>query len=189
MLAASFDATGGANECTLASGDSGGGVFIQEDSVWKLAGISYAVDGPFSLTDSGAAFNAAVFDVGGLYALENATFVLIVDNAADQPGSFYSTRISSRMDWIRSVVASPQPPDLAPTLQAATGPDGPYTDFSDATVDEASGTITLTPPVSREAQFYRLRTCAPLRITSVQVLGGHVVLKYGVAMGEVFAHP
>jgi hypothetical protein len=44
---AEFNQTGGANEAHLSVGDSGGAVFIRESGVWKLAGISYAVDGPF----------------------------------------------------------------------------------------------------------------------------------------------
>ena len=49
LLQFSFDATGGFDEGALSSGDSSGGVFIQDpnDGTWKLAGLNYAVDGPF----------------------------------------------------------------------------------------------------------------------------------------------
>jgi hypothetical protein len=38
------------NEAALSTGDSAGGVFINDGGKWKLAGINYLVDGPFSLT-------------------------------------------------------------------------------------------------------------------------------------------
>jgi hypothetical protein len=68
LLRFSFDADGGPNESHLAVGDSGGAVFIQEDGVWKLAGINYAVDGYYSFTggdDPG--FLGAIYDARGLY--------------------------------------------------------------------------------------------------------------------------
>ena len=56
------------NEGALSTGDSGGGVFINDGGKWKLAGINYLVDGPFSLNGvHGTGFNASVFDKGGLY--------------------------------------------------------------------------------------------------------------------------
>jgi len=42
LLRAEFDVGAGTNEAHLASGDSGGAVFIQEGGVWKLAGINFA---------------------------------------------------------------------------------------------------------------------------------------------------
>jgi hypothetical protein len=43
-----FTSTGNSNHATLSVGDSGGGVFIQENSTWKLAGINISVDGPYN---------------------------------------------------------------------------------------------------------------------------------------------
>jgi hypothetical protein len=64
LLAATFDRGAGTNEAQLSNGDSGGGVFIQNGSEWKLAGINYSVTEPFVSTngvdDSG--FNAALLD-------------------------------------------------------------------------------------------------------------------------------
>lgn len=104
---ATFDATGSPNEAHLSPGDSGGAVFLQENGAWKLAGISYAVDGPFYTTESGGgAFNAALHDARDFYYQDASApggYVLI---SAPQPvpTGFYATRISSKLPWIRSVI-------------------------------------------------------------------------------------
>ncbi|HXT42021.1 MAG TPA: hypothetical protein VN887_18575, partial [Candidatus Angelobacter sp.] len=70
LLQTTFDETGGPDECHLSVGDSAGGVFIKDGAVWKLAGINYAVDGPYNTSNTNGdtnAFNAAIFDGSGLY--------------------------------------------------------------------------------------------------------------------------
>jgi hypothetical protein len=106
------------NEGALSTGDSGGGVFISDNGKWKLAGINYLVDGPFSLTSGGSQFQASIFDKGGLYINGNQP---ITDTAADVPGAWYATRISSRQSWIKSIIGTvpaavmTSPGDLAVT--------------------------------------------------------------------------
>jgi len=104
MLVAPFDLAAGGNEAHLSAGDSGGGLFVQDGGIWKLAGINYAVDGPFSLTAGGATFQAALFDMGGLF--KGGT--QIPDTLADDPSAFYATRISAHESWVASVVPEPQ---------------------------------------------------------------------------------
>jgi len=176
LLAASFDSDGGPNECDLSVGDSAGAVFIQDGGVWKLAGINFAVDGPYNTSDADPGFNAAIFDQGGLYQWSGTNWVLTPDLPLPQPGSFYSTRISSRVDWINSVLADSNPDDSLPTLQIAFSAIGPYADVAAATVDPIARTITL--PQSSGARFYRLRSCRSLQITSIQAQGGNVLLTY-----------
>jgi hypothetical protein len=53
------------NECYLSTGDSSGAMFIPDGSVWKLAGIHYPVDDPFSNEVNGTMFQAALMDRGG----------------------------------------------------------------------------------------------------------------------------
>ena len=67
LLRVPFDADGGPNEAHLSSGDSGGGLFIRDGAVWKLAGINFVVDGPYNSSDSGSGFQAAIFNEAGLY--------------------------------------------------------------------------------------------------------------------------
>ena len=110
LLYAQFDAGAGVNEATLAGGDSGGGVFIQQNSTWRLAGINYAVDGPFNTTNTGGGFNAALFDEGGLYYTNDVTktWDYITPEATNIPASFYATSISARQSWINSIII-PEP--------------------------------------------------------------------------------
>ncbi|MGI8433068.1 MAG: hypothetical protein ACR2MW_12355 [Chthoniobacterales bacterium] len=104
-----FDHNGLTEEATLSSGDSGGAAFIEDGGVWKLAGIHYAVDGPFYTDANGnGGFNAALFDARGLYVADEAhpgQYVL-VSGSAPVPAGFYPTRISSKLAWIYSVTDS-----------------------------------------------------------------------------------
>ncbi|PYK96526.1 MAG: hypothetical protein DME19_19370 [Verrucomicrobia bacterium] len=174
VLQATFDANGGNNECHLSFGDSGGAVFIKDASIWKLAGINLAVDGPYNTTNTNGdtnAFNAAIFDATGLY--EKSVGDVWVP--ASGPGSFYATRVSAHVSWINSVINANVPPE-PPVLQSAASASGPYADETNALVDDASRTITTSLPGG--SQFYRLRTCGPLTIQSIQVQGGNLVLTY-----------
>jgi len=166
------------NECHLSVGDSGGGLFIQDDSVWKLAGINYAVDGPYNTTNSGAGFFAAIFDEGGLYKMDAEGWMLQTDLPPNQPrpGSFYATRVSAHLNWINSILNGPAPGDRTPTLQSAANVSGPYADEMGAAVDETSATVVIALP--GRSQFYRLRACGPLIISSIQVQSGNLVLTY-----------
>jgi len=102
QLAATFDKTGGSNECHLGTGDSSGPLFINDGAGWKLAGVAGLVDSGFSTTSGGATFNAAIFDKRGLYigtTLQSGPSAL--------PSAFYATRVSVRTTWIDSVLATP----------------------------------------------------------------------------------
>jgi len=177
VLQATFDAIGGANECHLSSGDSGGALFIKDGSVWKLAGINYAVDGPYNTTNTGPGFEAAIFNERGLYTTNSIIggWDLVPDFGPAQPGSFYATRISAHVNWINSVInanVATDPPILQSSTSAAVG----YADEINATVDDASKTITVALPAG--SRFYRLRACDPLTIKSIQVRNGNLVLTY-----------
>jgi hypothetical protein len=111
MLAFKFDATGDYYEGSLSLGDSGGAVFIKDGSTWKLAGINYGTDGYYSYTgQSGTAFSASVFDMGGLYVGSDASgWSYVSDQTADIPGASYATRISANQTWIHSIIGYPVP--------------------------------------------------------------------------------
>lgn len=106
-LYATFDAGGGFNEAHLSSGDSGGGVFIRDtDGLWKLAGISADVDGPFYSDAAGSnAFTAALFDLRGFYVPNPTPPVFKLVTGDDPvPSGFYASRISTKLLWIDSVI-------------------------------------------------------------------------------------
>jgi len=107
LLYATFDPGQRTEECTLSSGDSGGAAFINDGGTWKLAGINYAVDGDYSeYADGSNPFSGALFDTRGLFAQQGSQWVLVTGSNPVATG-FYPTRISTKLAWIASVVASP----------------------------------------------------------------------------------
>ena len=116
MLVAEFDASGPGHtteESTLSEGDSGGGVFVNDGGIWKLAGINYSVDGLFdtnNTTGDGTQFNAALFDRGGLYqGSDGQGWTLIPDVGPDNPSSLYASRISTNAAAIQAIAVVPEP--------------------------------------------------------------------------------
>ena len=100
-------------EATLSSGDSGGGVFVNDGGIWKLAGINYSIDGYFdtnSTTGDGSEFSAALIDRGGLYQGSDAQgWTFITNLPLNNPSSFYASRISSNAAAIQSIAVVPEP--------------------------------------------------------------------------------
>jgi hypothetical protein len=106
LLRATFDQAGLLNECTLSSGDSGGGAFIDDGGVCKLAGINYAVEGPYSEQSVGtSSFVAALYDTRGLYASDGGNWVLVTGN---DPCQLHSILRASRRSWCGFVQSSPR---------------------------------------------------------------------------------
>lgn len=100
-LYATFTHGAGSNECHLSVGDSGGASFMQENGVWKLAGIHYSVDGNFNTTNIGKGFSASLYDAYGLYIGEESNWKLVTNHVAT---GFYSSRVSAHYDWITNVI-------------------------------------------------------------------------------------
>ena len=75
MLKFEFNASGlgytGVNEAQLSNHDSGGGVFIQVGSEYKLAAVNYGATGTYRTSPGGADIDAAIFDSTGLYNTSN----------------------------------------------------------------------------------------------------------------------
>ncbi len=71
---------------------------------WELAGVSLAVDGPFSTSTAGSnPFNAAMFDTSGLFVQSDQGNWITAPN----PSAFYATEIAARKSFIQSVVVLP----------------------------------------------------------------------------------
>lgn len=175
MLMMRFDASGGPNEAHLSPGDSGGGLFIQDGFVWKLAGLSNNADGQYSLGPNGPGISAALYDEGGLYKGGNPSWQLTVDSPFDQPGRFYCIRVSARLDWIRGVIGATHtaPP---PELQTSATPFGPFEDLQEVFVDASSRSLAF--PAKDPQGFYRLKGSRVFRITAVDIHDGNVWLTY-----------
>jgi len=114
LLRAGFDPLSGQNEATLSVGDSGGGVFINDGGVWKLAGINFGVDGFFDVNDAVDAdeFSAALFDRGGFYQGNDVDGWSAAPLPPDSPANFYASRISTSVLEIQSIVGVPEPAGL-----------------------------------------------------------------------------
>lgn len=125
LLTANFSASGTVEEATLSNGDSGGGVFVNDGGVWKLAGINYSIDGQFdtnNIVGDGSEFDAALFDRGGLYQGSDAFgWTLIPDLPLDNPSSMYASRISTNAAAIMSIAVVPEPQSAFLILLAAAG--------------------------------------------------------------------
>ena len=135
LLYATFDASGGINEAHLAWGDSSGPVFINDGAGWKLAGVSAVVDSAYNTTNTGAGFDAAIFDARGLYHGSTGNWTLVT-GASQVPSGFYATRVSVRTTWIDGVVP--------PALNAADAPLlSPVGSFAFATALLGTGTVFL----------------------------------------------
>lgn len=123
LLMASFDASGTSEEATLSVGDSGGGVFVDDGGIWKLAGINYSIDGNFdtnAIVGDGSDFQAALFDRGGLYQGSDAFgWTHIPDLPLDNPSSLYASRISTNAATIMSIAVVPEPGSALCVLMAA----------------------------------------------------------------------
>ncbi len=145
LLKVDFDSSGagfkGANEASLAEGDSGGAVFIKSGTQWKLAGINYGATSPYKYATGGDPFNAALFDTTGF---------LYGDGSVPEPTSiWYASRIASYY----STLAASLPPTWKPDGDAnwtattswttATVPNAVGAEADFRTVISADRTVTL----------------------------------------------
>jgi hypothetical protein len=135
------------NECHLSAGDSSGGMFINDNGTWKLAGINYAVDDLYYAPASNAQFTAAIFDARGYYATDDGANFYQVSGPDPVPTGFYCSRIASEIPWIYSVIDPNGDPDMdgVPNLMEFAIHMNPF--VSD---------VTGLPQVGREGNFLTL---------------------------------
>lgn len=176
FLAADFDRDGGGEEAQLSGGDSGGSVFIRDAGQWKLAGINHAVDGSFNTSTNGAGFGAALFDARGFYVGSSPYWEPVEPGPKPVASAFYAARISTKAEWIRSVLAKPSPLEAVPTVWSAESPAGPFTEVTGASVDIAAREIRL--PLPAGTRFFKLTGSCPRPVVSVTKDGDALRLKY-----------
>lgn len=102
LLSGTFTLSADPNICHLSGGDSSGAIFIHDGTAWKLAGINYAVEGPFKSELNGGVYQAALFDKTGLY---RESYYFPADGTV-KPSCFYASRISTRVSWIQSIIGA-----------------------------------------------------------------------------------
>jgi hypothetical protein len=115
MLYVSYDARLAQSQ-GMTLGDSGGAAFIRDGGVWKIAGVVWNIDSPYSL-DGHTGFDAIVFDKRGLYETDyqgeaikgfvngGSHFKLVSKSAPEPvPGETWFSRISAHAAWIHEVV-------------------------------------------------------------------------------------
>lgn len=172
-----FDPDGLPDEAHLSTGDSAGGLFLSDGGEWKLAGILYAVEGPFNLEPDGAGFFGAIFDKQELYERKNQEWILVPRQAPGSLGSaFFASRISVRLDWIHQVLASAEDNPAVVALQSSAEAAGPFVDDPMAQVDLAGQIIRL--PIVATMRFLRIQSCRPVLISRVALEASEVVIRF-----------
>jgi hypothetical protein len=104
LLMCNFDNPGIPGECHLSVGDSGGGVWVLENGLWRLAGVNLAVDGPFRENPSSPSFSGALFDVGGMEYFDGTNWIPLPEDDDDVQSSFYASRVSASLTWLHTEV-------------------------------------------------------------------------------------
>lgn len=111
LLATEFDPAPGTDECHASPGDSGGGLFVRDGATWKLAGILFAVDGPYDTNNvcgDGTEFEAALFDATGLYAGGDSPecdgWELVLPLGEGRRSRTYASRVSSSAAEISAII-------------------------------------------------------------------------------------
>jgi hypothetical protein len=105
----SFSNPSNPDNAVLSPGDSGGPLFVLDpsDNQWKLAGINSLVDEVHQNPGDGG-FGAALFDARGFFD-DNGQ---VITGSDPVPLGSYDTRISSRQDFINSIIGVPEPSSL-----------------------------------------------------------------------------
>lgn len=173
VLKMAFDPQKSMDVISFSRGDSGGGTFIKQDNIYKLAGINYVADGPYSYNNLGDNVLAgSIFDETELYKYDNTGWSKIT---APSIGASYSIRISFRINWIRRVLEW-YSTDPIPILQSSLSLDGQYIDEPFILIDSVNQIVAV--PIPPETTFYRLKSEKSLRIISMMVSGNLLMFSY-----------
>jgi len=176
LLRANFDANAGPNEADLSGGDSGGGVFIRDGNIWKLAGVSREANQNYSDTQIGNGFLATLFEEGGFFEGEEGKREYHpIDPSHPQPGSFYATRISTYVPWIAGIIGSANS-NGSVSLQETFSLLGVYLPVESAIVDTASRIIAIQRP--RGTRFYKVLGDRQYVIREMNQTASQVLISY-----------
>lgn len=101
------------NEAIISTGDSGGGVFVQDpnNGIYEFDGVNSLVDQVYD--SAGNPVDAALYDDEGYYADNSGLKSELITSKDAGPLSSYATSISSRIGFVDSVTGLPEPTGLA----------------------------------------------------------------------------
>jgi hypothetical protein len=165
---------------TFSWGDSSGPMFILDETnnKWKLAGINYASDGPYSFSNLGNdIFYGVLFDEKGMHKWDGYGWSPIQTNSSS---SAYSVRISYRIPWIKRMIEWFSS-DLLLDLLSSDSVNGTYTPNSNViAIDEVNQVIYVTIP--QTTTFYKLNGDKSLRIIGTVKTDKFLLIKYKKAI-------
>jgi hypothetical protein len=111
LMRFNFDNNGDPNEAILSDKDSGGGAFIKVAQQWTLAGVNFAVTGPYSIPPDPTTFLAALYDTTGM--LNHQTVAAGAPSTG--PSGAYASMVSPYTSDLKTLM------DLPPTWNSQTG--------------------------------------------------------------------
>lgn len=160
---------------SLSWGDSGSGVFSYDEKqgIWKLSGINYAVQGPFSSNNLGQnPVTGAMFNTAGWFLYDGVRWFPQETPSASQS---YAVRISTRIVWINDVLRLTSDIPI-PTVQFSSTFTGPWEDEIDPIYNGIDALISVFAPT--ETRFYRLKSDRRTQIIGAQRNGILLTFRY-----------
>lgn len=182
LIGAGFNREGLPSEAALSPCDSGGGMFLLEDDVWKLAAVTYGAGGEYKRTETGESFIANMLDQGGFFLLqgedeeEEEIWEFIDDETFDIPSGIWGTRISYRLDWINSIIESFPDPAQSIHLEVSETLNGTYDEMEDWTLTVNPLALKISKPAT--ARFYRIRASSLLNLLPPKVINDGLLIPF-----------
>lgn len=106
----------GPNTGALTAGDSGGGVFIQKNGLWQLAGVNSLADGTYNTVSAddpnlahSPSFSGSLYNATGLYLTGDTIPISATHFPSAIMSESYSSRVSTELNWIIQVTGVPEP--------------------------------------------------------------------------------
>ncbi len=168
LIGATFDRNGLPSEAGLASCDSGGGMFLRQGTVWKLAAVTFGAGGQFKKTEDDEPFFANMLDVGGFFVQKSEDsqqeefYEFFEDQDEDIPTNIWGTRLSYRLDWIHETIDALPDPVKSIQLETSESINGPYLESSDWTLTHDPLAIKVSRPTT--ARYYRIRASVSMNL-------------------------